>query len=232
MTSRRRCPMMSSMSFSRNAASYFPRPRLRSFRQHEQYLGPRVRRADRLSRHRRLCLDHRQSQQQHDANIRAMSARRLPPQLSGLGPRVRKADVRASQIMLHDTPRDRVIRFGEDRNADNCRLKTDCKFFSYSKSNFASLGGEFFFGQKVRNPRTLDRWNVLGMGPPRTQEIAMSVPRTDPLARRPVRYFIAVRACRNGLPRKSVRGGPLERSTEHRRYRDRSSGTPQSHPWA
>ena len=42
-------------------------------RQHEQYSGSGLRRADCLSRHHRLCLDHRQSQQQHDADVRAIS---------------------------------------------------------------------------------------------------------------------------------------------------------------
>jgi heme/copper-type cytochrome/quinol oxidase subunit 4 len=37
-------------------------------RQHEQYSGSRLWRADRLSHHHRLGLDHRQSQQQYDAD--------------------------------------------------------------------------------------------------------------------------------------------------------------------
>ena len=38
-----------------------------------KYSGPRVRRPDRLSCHHRLGLDHRQSQQQHDAHVDAVS---------------------------------------------------------------------------------------------------------------------------------------------------------------
>jgi hypothetical protein len=45
-------------------------------RQHEQHSGARLRHADRLSRHHRLRLDHRQSQQQHDAD--AAIKRRKP----------------------------------------------------------------------------------------------------------------------------------------------------------
>ena len=50
-------------------------------RSHEQYSGPRLWGADRPSRHRRLMLDHRQSQCQHDANASAISEKAIMSQI-------------------------------------------------------------------------------------------------------------------------------------------------------
>ena len=43
--------------------------------QHQQYSGPRLWGADRLSGHHRLALDHRQPQRQHDADAYALSGK-------------------------------------------------------------------------------------------------------------------------------------------------------------
>ena len=120
-------------------------------------------------------------------------------------------------------------------------------------SNSEPLLSEFLTKEELaaelrRNPRTLDRWDVLGVGPPRTcvgrqvlyrrasvqkwlvaQEQSAVDVRYD--GRRPEARDAPNLAFARVRPICKIDGtSVVVDSHEHRRHRDRSSGTPQSHP--